>query len=306
MGAVSFVEGEVWYNDPDGHGTHVAGTIAAINNGSHLIGVTPKVELLVAKVIDMCGIIVPHADVAAAIDWAVDEGANIIVMAFKLSENYDDVRNACNDAYNSGKLLIAASGNDGGSVEYPAAYGSVVAVGAITWYDDRPSFSNYGPELELVAPGLYINSTNSLDFPSLYSSRSGTSMATAHVAGVAVLVCGSKVDSEYDSNGNGEWDNCEVQEKLVDTVLDLGDTGRDDYYGYGLVNAWYSNQRPPGDVNYDGIVDMRDVYLASYYLGYTPDNPFWWDARPCDITIDNEVDVVDLTIISFHYGEIDP
>jgi hypothetical protein len=82
--------------------------------------------------------------------------------------------------------------------------------------------------------------------------------------------------------------------------------GQDGYYGYGLVNAWYSNQRPPGDINYDLVVDLRDLALVTWYWDVSSEDPDWWYARPGDIIIDNEIDILDLAIIGSHFGQIDP
>jgi subtilisin family serine protease len=221
-------------------------------------------------------------------------------------EFLNSLEEACNNAYNSGVLLIAASGNDDKPiVMYPAAFASVIAVGAVDQSDNRAWFSNYGyPELEFAAPGVDINSTFP---PDTYLVDSGTSYAVPHVTGTAALIFGSKVDPEYDANSNGRWDSSEVREKLKDTALDLGQSGKDGYYGYGLVNAWYSNQRPPGDITYDYTVDGRDLALLTWHWGKTPEDPYWFEyARPCDININNEVDVADLAIMCVHYIEFDP
>jgi subtilisin len=307
---ISYGIGEYW-EDYDGHGTRIAGTIAAVDDGNHLIGVAPNASLYAVKRGSLDSII-------DGINWAVDKGVNMISMSFgfyedDVTEEYlNSLEEACNNAYNGGVLLIAGSGNDDiPIVVYPAAFDSVIAVGAVDQSDDRwiesypPGGSNYGWELEFAGPGADINSTFP---PNTYNVESGTSYAVPHVTGTAALIFGSKVDPEYDSNSNGQWDSSEVREKLKDTALDLAPpTGKDAYYGYGLVNAWYSNQRPPGDITYDYLVDGRDLSLVTWHWGETPEDPYWFEyARPCDISINNEVDVADLTIIGFHYIEFDP
>ena len=295
---VSYVVGKQYWEDDNGHGTHVAGTIAAIDNGNHLIGVAPRVFLYAVKV-DPTNL--DH--VVAGIYWAVGKGVHIISMSLGSPEDYPPLKQACDYAYSQGVLLIAASGNSADPVSYPAKYESVVAVGATYSNDNRWEFSNYGPELEFAAPGVNINSTFP---PNAYQKRTGTSHAVPHVTGTAALIFASKVDPSYDLNRNGRWDNLEVREKLKDTALDLDGEGRDGYFGYGLVNAWYSNQRPPGDINYDLMVDVIDLSIVAFYYGTTPQDPQWWFGRRADINIDNIIDIADISIVSMHYGEIDP
>lgn len=301
---ISYGIGEYW-EDSSGHGTHIAGTIAAVDDGNHLIGVAPNASLYAVKRGSPESII-------DGINWAVEKGVNIISMSFgfygdQVGQEYlNRLEEACNNAYNSGVLLIAACGNDDlPIVMYPAAFDSVIAVGAVDKNDNKAWFSNYRySELEFGAPGVDINSTFP---PDTYLVDSGTSYAVPHVSGTAALIFGSKVDLEYDQNGNERWDNFEVREKLRDTALDLGPyTGYDAYTGYGLVNAWYSNQRPPGDITYDYWVDLEDISFIAYYMTKTPEYYYWWYARPADIVIDNRIDVWDLTIACQHFGQYDP
>lgn len=298
---ISFEIGEYW-EDYFGHGTMVAGIIAAIDNGNHLIGIAPRVSLYAIKAYT-------PQNIANGIDWAVGQGVHIISISQGTSTYNADLETAVNNAYNSGVLLVAAAGNENlGIVTYPAAFDSVVAVGATDqndnrWVADWNKGSNYGSQLEFAAPGANINSTYP---PNTYNVDSGTSFAVPHVTGTAALIFASKVDPNYDSNGNGQWDNFEVREKLKDTALDLGYSGKDGYYGYGLVNAWYSNQRPPGDITYDLIVDVIDLSITGFWYGTFFQDPNWWYARRADINIDKVVDVIDISIVSIHYGEIDP
>lgn len=298
---ISYVEGKQCWEDDIGHGTDMAGTIAAINNGSHLIGVAPRVDLYAVKV-DPYDI----THVVYGIYWAVDQGVHIVSMSLAYTENNTYLKQACDYAHSQDIFLIAASGNSADPiVEYPARYESVIAVGATDQNDDKWFWSNYGyPELEFAAPGVSINST--WPFSPYYQVLSGTSCAVPHVTGTAALVFGSKADHEYDSNENGQWDNFEVREKLRGTALDLDPPGQDGYYGYGLVNAWYSNQRPSGDITHDYIVDARDLAYVAFYWCAKRGDPDWWYARGGDIKIDNEIDIFDLAIVALHYGQRDP
>lgn len=308
-GGISYLgPGKPYWIDEDGHGTHVAGTMAAIDDGNHLIGVAPRVELYAVRTDGF----VPY--VVAGIYWSIDHGMHIIVISRGISDDLSSLREACEDAYDAGALLIAAAGNQNAdSILYPARYDSVVAVGAVDKNDKRLVWgpwwdlhgSNSGPELELAAPGLDINSTWPFGAP--YHVDIGTSTAVPHVAGTAALIWGSKVDPEYDSNGNGQWENSEVRAKLQDTPLDLHPSGRDNETGFGLANAWRSLQRPEGDITRDGVVNVLDLAWVGKYYGKDSSDPNWWQyIRPTDINIDNIINVLDLATVGKNYGKTDP
>lgn len=204
------------------------------------------------------------------------------------------------NAYAAGALLIAAAGEN--TIEYPAKYNnSVIPVGAVYPNLTRPLWSPTGPELEFVAPGVNIYSTW-LDRG--YANATGTSMAVPHVTATAALIWSSKIDPEYDLDGDGVWSNVEMRQKLRHLALDLGPYGRDNEYGWGLINAWATNQRPLGDINVDYQVDMVDLYIAWKAFGSYPGYPTW-DPR-ADIDINNTVDMTDLWIVSKNYGKVDP
>ena len=209
--------------DDHGHGTHCAGIAAAIIDNEKGIAGIAQVNLMAEKVLDDNGD-GTEWDVAQAIVQAADNNADIISLSLGGDENVSAMENACLYAWNHGCLLVAAAGNyNTCGVLYPAAYETVIAVGAIYPTDQRLS-GNYGPNLELVAPGVGILSTypfNSYDY------STGTSMAAPHVAGVAALMW-----SKYPSLTNHE-----VRDILTQTADDLGSDGFDQYYGYGKVNA---------------------------------------------------------------------
>jgi subtilisin family serine protease len=155
INGTSFVGGT--YMDSDGHGTMVAGVVAASDNGAGLVGVAPRASLLAVKVGNNSLDIYPGA-VVDGIDWSVEHGANIISMSLGIANHVPALRTACFEAHSKGALLIAASGNENQAfVKYPARYSEwVVAVGAVNqsdnrWVQDPLHGSNYGPELDFVA-----------------------------------------------------------------------------------------------------------------------------------------------------------
>ena len=217
--------------DDYGHGTHVAGTIAAEDNGFGVVGVAPEASLYALKVLDSNGSGYV-SDVIFAIQWATDpdgdgsanDRLDIINMSLGADRGNIFLKWACNLAYSDGLLLVAAAGNSG-SVIYPAAYSSVIAVSATDSNDKLAWFSSTGTQVELAAPGVSIYSTYTST--SGYTIMSGTSMASPHVAGTAALVW----------KANPTWSNNDVRTQLQETAEDLGAVGWDSEFGYGLVNA---------------------------------------------------------------------
>ncbi|MCW8876806.1 MAG: S8 family serine peptidase [Kangiellaceae bacterium] len=221
-----------WYNDGHGHGTHVAGTIAAKGgNGVGVVGVNPSdlLGLHIVKVFNDSGNWAYGSDLVAAVNQCVNAGSNVISMSLGGSGSSTTESNAFQNALNNGVLSIAASGNSGSAsgndaFSYPASYDSVVSVGALNSSKQIANFSQKNSQVELSAPGVSVNST----LPNnQYASWNGTSMATPHVSGVAALVW-------------SHYSNCtavQMRKALNDSAEDLGSSGRDQAYGYGLVQA---------------------------------------------------------------------
>jgi len=248
-GGVNFVSKPWWkpanpdkWDDDNGHGTYVAGIVAAVDNEIGVLGVAPKVWLYAVKVLDRTGRGYV-SDVIAGIDWAVENGIDVISMSLGSSSDSQALHDAVDRAYATGVVLVASAGNSGdgnpetNEVEYPAKYSSVIAVAATDVLDGTPTWSAEGEEVELSAPGVEVRSTWR---GGRYETHSGTSAACPHVSGTVALVLATNITEiapDYDYNKNGAWEPAEVRTWLQSTADDLGASGRDNFYGYGLVDA---------------------------------------------------------------------
>jgi len=182
--------------DINGHGTHIAGIIAAESNQIGVIGVAPGVKLINAKVADDRGRCQVQ-DLAEGIIWAVDMGADVINISIQIKEYSIGLEEAIEYAWDSGAIIIAAAGNNGSQTAvYPAAYENVIAVSAIKENGGLAPLSNYGEWVDISAPGYQIYSA----LPdNEYGYETGTSFAAGYISGIAALL----MDIVSDSNGNG-------------------------------------------------------------------------------------------------------
>lgn len=220
--------------DRYGHGTHVAGIVAAEHNSAGVAGVCPDCTILDVKVLNDAGAGSSSA-VAAGIDWAVANGAKVINMSLGQSVPSLTLEAAIKNAWNNGVVLVAAAGNAGTQAPiYPAAYPKVIAVAATDNKDVIAPFSTHGEWVDVAAPGVDIYST----FPNHdfvlglqngrhkgYDLASGTSMASPIVAGVAALVWSSHPDTT----------NKSVREDIESTADPIEGTGT--YWEHGRVDA---------------------------------------------------------------------
>jgi subtilisin family serine protease len=219
-----FVNADNLPQDDNSHGSHVAGiAAAATNNSAGIAGMAWGARVMALKVLDAAGN-GTTASVGAAITWAANHGAKVINLSLGTSAPALVMEDAVNYAYASGVVVAAAAGNNGPTVFFPGAYEHALAVAATDENDNHASYSNVGPEVDLAAPGSSIYST----VPGGYGYKSGTSMATPHVAGVAALLAGLPQFNTVDK----------IIATLELTALDFGDPGPDSYYGYGLVQAY--------------------------------------------------------------------
>lgn len=224
------------YTDRVGHGTHVAGIIAAADNEIGVVGVAPKASLYICKVLGDNGS--GSFDwIAKGIDWAIAEKVDIISMSLGSNMGNEELHSAVKRAYDKNITVVAAAGNDGDeykesdNIDYPARYPEAIAVGAINKYLQRSWFSSNGEKLEISAPGEDITSTYLKDG---YAVLSGTSMAAPFVSGVLALLISKH--KHTDDNKTPIDTPTRIREHLVRTADDAGEIGKDRFYGYGIIS----------------------------------------------------------------------
>lgn len=217
-----------WWQPGHSHGTHVAGTIAGLgNNGTGVVGVNPSglLDIHNVKIFNNAGTWGYGSDMVRAVEQCQAAGAKVISMSIGGGASSTTEENAFIAAANAGLLNIAAAGNDGNTaLSYPASYDSVMSVAALDSNKNHASFSQRNSQVEIAAPGVAVTSTI---IGNSYATWDGTSMATPHASGVAALVW-----SHFPSC-TGE----EIRQAMNLTAQDLGASGRDNSYGYGLVQA---------------------------------------------------------------------
>jgi serine protease len=262
-----FVAGDRYPNDHNGHGTHVASTIAeSIDNGVAVTGLAFGAKIMPVRVLDRRGE-GDSAAIARGIRFAAGKGASVINLSFEFgggvtAGQIPDILDALRYARRKGVLVVGASGNASrASVAYPARANDVLSVGATTEHGCLAEYSNNGPTLDLVAPGggpdaaldgdpnchpldprgrdivqmTFKPSTGVFGLPGRYT---GTSMAAPHVSGTAALVIASGVLGPHPSPDA-------IESRLKATARDLGVPGPDNLYGAGLVDAAAATTRPP-------------------------------------------------------------
>jgi len=222
-GGYNFESNNENVDDNIGHGTAVAGVISAeANNNRGIAGVAgvSKVKILPLKI----NLLI--SEEVEAIDYAIENNVDVINLSLG-GEDYREFENrAIQRAVDAGIIVVAAAGNEaqeGNPIVYPASYENVISVGAVGEFEETSFFSNYNSYVDLAAPGEWIYTTN---FDGEYKYYHGTSFSSPFVAGVCALL--KSVDKTLTPG--------EVEDILFSTAIDRGESGRDDYYGYGIVN----------------------------------------------------------------------
>ncbi|MGM0445701.1 MAG: S8 family serine peptidase [Bacillota bacterium] len=255
------------------HGTHVSGLIGAvINNNTGIAGVLSNVEIIPIRVFDPNGTVQTISDIVEAINYAVEQNADVINMSFGGGESFT-MHEAIKEAHKSGIILVASAGNTGDSgVIYPASFPETIAVGATDINNNRAFYSNTGENLDLVAPGGegngivstsgYYNNGNI--YTNLYVNMEGTSMATSYVSGVAALLL---------SNGVSPL---EIRDRLTSTAVDLGPDGRDVFFGHGLVDAYAAliNKRLKKPYVFAANRENGTLNIKSEFIKVNDDNTY--------------------------------
>ncbi|WP_394697893.1 disaggregatase related repeat-containing protein [uncultured Methanomethylovorans sp.] len=313
LGGYDFYNGDSDPMDDHSHGTHVSGTIAAPINGIGVVGAAPEAKLYGLKVFGstLPGNNTSYSNIMAGIEWAVNNDADVITMSLSGPSYSSSLKTMCDYAYNKGVVLVGSAGNTASSVRYPAAYDSVIAVSAIDSSNKIASWSCYGPEVDFTAPGVNVKSTmpgNS------YGYKDGTSMSAPHVTGAIALLLSTNISgTPYDLNKNGKWDPAEVYSRLKSTAIDLGTSGKDNYYGYGLIDA-YAAVKPfvPASVSstaiYNAVYDNRirqtspsTVYSTSTYLDIGKSTSACRDLILFDLSSYKTMDTISKATLSLYW-----
>jgi serine protease len=235
-----FINNDPFPDDDHQHGTHVCGTIAqTTDNGLVCAGIAYNTSIMPVKVLDSTGS-GSDTQIIAGIRFAADTGARVINMSLGGPDYSSALEDAVNYATAKNVVVCAAAGNENRNyINYPAGFDSVIAVGATNRDMNRASYSNYGGELDVVAPGgdrgtpsghqivqqTYATRNQIGTFAPVYMS--GTSMATPHVAGLAALLRALHPD----------WGAGDIRGALGQNCLDLGEPGWDPQFGFGLIDA---------------------------------------------------------------------
>ncbi|RNF39987.1 S8 family peptidase [Planococcus salinus] len=257
----------VSYDDNFGHGTHVAGILAAQKNNSGIMGVAPGVDLFAIKAMNEKGA-GSTAQITKGVEWAIQNDIDILNLSISISVNDRPLELMLQKAYEQGMLIVSAAGNEGSLVEgnsitYPGKFSSVIAVGAVNANLTKEQNSSIGAELEMVAPGTQIYSTYPKELDEWddrqdgYRKMTGTSMAAPHVTGVLALY-----QEQYPGLSNKK-----LRTYIQNTAKDLGLPGRDEQFGYGLLQYQKQITTMPyvqAAINQGGIqLQVKNQQLAS-------------------------------------------
>ena len=286
------------YNDKIGHGTNVAGTIAAIgDNGAGTAGINWNAEIMSIKVDDANGAI-SVASVAKGITWAVDNGAKVLNLSLGTTSDSITLRKAIDYAFDNGCAIFAATGNAGeGTIDYPARYPNVMAVGASPDGAERQDYSNYGEGMGAAAPGMYYATLASGG----YGVVAGTSFSSPLAAGLASLIWAVNPDlpnvQVYElirngASGKGDYIDNELGYGLIDmgrtlelAMATLSGYDGQDAGGINLLPETSQESRVPPVIKLAGFTNLTLDYGQPYReMGYTAT-----DCKQSDLTAEVKV-----------------
>ncbi len=269
-GGYDFVNNDADPYDDNGHGTHVAGILAAEHNGYLVVGVAPLVDLYALKILDSQGS-GDESNLILALQWAVDNNIDVVNMSLGTHDVVPALQIAVQNAAAAGVLMVAASGNTvtltelflGCPVTYPAAYPEVLSTTFTNPADALTGYSCTGPEIDFAAPGDNIISTvpvGSCMFctPYGYAAESGTSMASPHLAGTVALLLSAGIT---DQGPPGLFDDVKNQLCATATV------------GWGVQTLFGNTPIPPSDPRYPQYFGCGVINAGAAVLGLVPPPP---------------------------------
>jgi subtilisin len=258
-------EGQAFDDDSHYHGTHVAGIIAAKNDSKGTVGVDSSARLYIAKVLNRNGTGYV-SDIFKGLKWAMAENVDVVNMSLGMPEKSDLFETVLKEAYESGVIVVASSGNNGGAVQYPASSQYTIAVGAHDESGRMPSWSSFGPEVDVLAPGVSIYSTLGNN---QFGLLSGTSMATPYVTGSI-----SKLLNKYEGNKSGlrvDWIKKRLQEAAAYNINANGEktsqAGRINtkrgYDGSSFMAHTLSFRSSNGTIRILSLYDVNEILKVS-------------------------------------------
>ncbi|GIP35565.1 S8 family serine peptidase [Paenibacillus sp. J2TS4] len=251
--------------DDNGHGTSVAGVLAAVSdNDQGVSGLLWNAKIMPIKALESDGS-GDEDKLGEGIRYAVDNGARIVVLSLGLNKPSEYMKNIVKYAEDKGVLLVAAAGNEGNAVKYPAAYPTVIGVGGISNDLQPHRRSNYGPELDIVAPWNVFTTT----LGGGYGSKEGTSMAAPQVAAVSALIW-----SQY-----LELEPYQVRNLIRQSAQEIQQPGWDEKSGYGLLRADRALTIPYQEDMYEGNHDpvgAQAISINQQINGVLTDRQDWF------------------------------